>query len=174
MDETEQLVRDNWKLAMGIKNKTLKQYSEAMDESTIESDAVLGLYKAAKSYNPLRGKFSTYATTAIKNTIKNSLRNSICASRDKRRTKYVSNELLIELAGTYETFSKAELYKTIKSHLKWDERILIRLVYWEGVSTEQASDMMGHSRKWAGVKISRLLNKLRESLFPMRDYYVYN
>lgn len=66
----EKLVNENVKLAYYFTNKYAKKLERWVDQDEILSNAMLGLYDAAKDYDPARGaKFSTYAAIHIKKRV---------------------------------------------------------------------------------------------------------
>lgn len=63
----EQLILDNMKLVYSVYNDNFKNTMFYIDKEDLISEGMLGLVKAANSFNPEKQKFSTYAYVCIKN-----------------------------------------------------------------------------------------------------------
>lgn len=86
--QQQQLVEDNIKL---VYYTISHYYSWLIGNEDIEQEGMIGLCKAAKSYEPEKGAFSTYAVVKIRGAISDEL------SRDRKRIKTVSLDAEREL-----------------------------------------------------------------------------
>lgn len=80
--EQQQLVADNEKLIWFF----LKKYASRSDPQELYGVAAEGLIRAAATYDPARGKFSTHAMYQMRSAVGH---NQLCAKRKKRSEKPV-------------------------------------------------------------------------------------
>lgn len=75
--EVERLVEEN----MGLAGHIAKSYERPLDAVGAVSEARCALWKAAHTWDPKLGKFSTYAGAFIRNRLRNQLRRQKCKCR---------------------------------------------------------------------------------------------
>lgn len=68
-EEIEKLILENQKLAYSLVNQYFSKIKSFIDYEDLKSTAILGLVKAANTYDKNKHKFSTYAYTVINNEI---------------------------------------------------------------------------------------------------------
>lgn len=91
-EERDQLITDNMQLVYFLISKYFPDYIQNED---VQQEGMLGLIKAADTFNSSKGKFSTYASTCILNTIRHYF------SRENKHTGCLSLEktILTDEAG---------------------------------------------------------------------------
>ncbi|RJQ24574.1 sigma-70 family RNA polymerase sigma factor [Candidatus Parcubacteria bacterium] len=160
MNSVEQLVQDNLALAYHAKLQLLPKY-KGIDEDIIESDVLYGLFKAAKALNTSRAKLTTLAHYCIRNQVKNSVRYWLTPTRNVYKTRTGQEIALLRLSvkNNPEVY---DIYEDIKKFLTWEERVILRTVFWEGISPVEFSKMLGNYKSWANQKIRCISKKIRD------------
>lgn len=94
-EEIENLILQNEKLAYSLVNKYFSKVKSFIEYDDLKSTALLGLVKAANTYNIDKQKFSTYAYTVINNEILMLIRT------EKKSNRFVSLDNEIDNNITY-------------------------------------------------------------------------
>ena len=170
-EEKERLVLDNLRLAEYMAQK---YKSTGIDFDELTSISYMGLVKAANSYQPERGKFSTLACQIIYRDIMYCIRKrkrSIhCISLDSERCNrdgdfYSLQESLGTEDPDIQRLDNTGLYDDMMSCLNRKERIAIELVVIHGEKQRTAAEKMGISQEYVSRLRSKGLRKMRETYF---------
>ena len=167
-EEKERLVLDNLRLAEYMAQK---YKSTGIDFDELTSISYMGLVKAANSYQPERGKFSTLACQIIYRDIMYCIRKrkrSIhCISLDSERCNrdgdfYSLQESLGTEDPDIQRLDNTGLYDDMMSCLNRKERLAIELVVVHGEKQRTAAEQMGVSQAYASRLCRKGLEKMRE------------
>jgi len=117
--EISELTSQAVELNIGLVSQAAKGFlNKGLDDDDIYSEGIRGLIDAVKGYNPKTGyKFSTYATTCIKNSIKKALADQ---SRTIRIPNYLSQikRKTAEILVKHSDPSIEELVTLVKAEFK--------------------------------------------------------
>lgn len=167
VNNIEQLVQNHLPLARSCAAK-FAQVGQRAEDTEAYSDALLGLFKAAQTYNVSRGEFSTWAVTIIKNTmagefktrsrqqqIKTVWENSL-SEKDKERyyAKFTEKNSRIMLHQMLE-FKDDDSCK-----LRQNKRMVSQ--YLDGVSMAEIGRRFGFTRERIRQRIDELTAMLRK------------
>ena len=170
-EEKERLILDNLRLA-GFMAQKYK--STGIDFEELISIGYMGLVKAANSYQPERGKFSSLACQTIYRDIMYCIRkrkHSIhCISLDSERCNRDGDSYsLQESLGTedpdIQRLNNTGLYEDMMSCLNRKERLAIELVVVHGEKQRTAAEQMGVSQAYASRLCRTGLEKMRKVYF---------
>jgi RNA polymerase sporulation-specific sigma factor len=159
--EKSDLVLENMKLVHGILNKFYPTY--AFDEDMIQC-GMLGLCKAADTYNDEKGKFSTYACTVIRNEIRIELTRREKYKHDVSLSTPVSDE---EGVVTLEDQLSSQLDvdycddKGMLAELTDQERQVVMLRS-KGYIQEEIATELGISRSVVAMICAKVKSKWRD------------
>lgn len=170
-EEKERLIVDNLRLAGYMAQK---YKSTGIDFDELVSIGYMGLVKAANSYQPERGKFSTLACQTIYRDIMQCIRKrkrSIhCLSLDSEHINRDGDSYsLLESIGAedpdIQRLDNTGLYEDMMHSLNRKERIAIELVVVYGEKQRTAAEKMGVSQEYVSRLRSKGLRKMRETYF---------
>jgi len=165
-----QLVESHRGLVRALAWRLRCRLPRGVDVQELSSLGHLGLAKAASSYDPKIGAFSTYAYHRIRGEMLDGIRKS-------SRIDYVSFE-----AGEYqESLSPQGATDAVDTAISLEMRRqlheammalpaevfeLVYLTYFDGLSLAAAAEKLGYSRSWASRVHGRAIRLLRERLVP--------
>lgn len=165
-NEAEQLFLENTALAYHILHKDFPTFAQSED---MKQEALLGLWRACISFDPSKGKFSTYAGCCILNAIRYALR-----GYQKQPETVSLNQPISEEGSTLEDLLEdpypsvdeglIDLVTFLKG-LPERERKLIQCRL-DGLTQNQISAEMGLSQTWC----SRILKKMRQEYLKQEEY----
>ncbi|HJA92746.1 MAG TPA: sigma-70 family RNA polymerase sigma factor [Candidatus Eisenbergiella merdipullorum] len=170
-EEKERLVLDNLRLAGYMAQK---YKSTGIDFDELISISYMGLVKAANSYQPERGKFSSLACQTIYRDIMYCIRkrkHSIhCISLDSERCNRDGDSYpLQEILGTEDPdirrLDNTGLYEEMISCLNRKERLAVELVVVRGEKQRTAAEQMGISQSYVSGLCKTGLEKMRRIYF---------
>lgn len=171
IEEKERLVLDNLRLAGYMAQK---YKSTGIDFDELISISYMGLVKAANSYQPERGKFSSLACQTIYRDIMYCIRkrkHSIhCISLDSERCNrdgdfYSLQESLGTEDPDIQRLDNTGLYDDMMSCLNRKERQAIELVVVHGEKQRTAAEQMGVSQEYVSRLRSKGIEKMRKAYF---------
>ena len=171
IEEKERLVLDNLRLAGYMAQK---YKSTGIDFDELTSISYMGLVKAANSYQPKRGKFSSLACQTIYRDIMYCIRKrkrSIhCISLDSERCNrdgdfYSLQESLGTEDPDIQRLDNTGLYDDMMSCLNRKERLAIELVVVHGEKQRTAAEQMGVSQACVSRLCRTGLEKMRKVYF---------
>ena len=170
-EEKERLVLDNLRLAGYMAQK---YKSTGIDFDELTSISYMGLVKAANSYQPERGKFSSLACQTIYRDIMYCIRkrkHSIhCISLDSERCNrdgdfYSLQESLGTEDPDIQRLDNTGLYENMISCLNRKERLAIELVVVRGEKQQTAAEQLGISQSYVSGLCKTGLEKMRKVYF---------
>lgn len=170
-EEKERLVLDNLRLAGYMAQK---YKSTGIDFDELISISYMGLVKAANSYQPERGKFSSLACQTIYRDIMYCIRkrkHSIhCISLDaeyqnRDGDSYPLQEHLGAEDPGIRRLDNTGLYDDMMSCLNRKERLAIELVVVHGEKQRTAAEQMGVSQEYVSRLRSKGIEKMRKVYF---------
>lgn len=162
----EERVEANIRLAWWVANKWQAISPEALHDD-IESDAMLGLYLAARNFDDANaGTFSTYAVRVIENQIITGHRDRLA---DKRRVhlettslETVAGERTYEIPYDEQGFQELEFRDLIaRMHMRERDCLIVWLYYGEGLTHQEIADHFGISAQRIGVIVRTAVEVLR-------------
>jgi RNA polymerase sporulation-specific sigma factor len=182
MNEFERLCEENLGLVHFVINRDFRRTGYPVAE--LDSIGYIGLVKAAKSYNPKKAKFSTYAVNGIKFEINKFLR------LQKMQKRHISKKRLVSLERTFVSdkggeialsefvpdeksgrpFEKADSKMTLNKILsELNERELFVVQHYFGLGTysktsTEIGEIMGVSKSTVAQIKDKALFKMREVL----------
>ena len=170
MDDQEKLFSDNIKLCHYIVNR-LKQ--NAFDHDDMVQIAMIGLWKACKTYNPDKNcKFTSYAYRVIKHELLQSLRSVRCRDYTKDASldqlyedttisymDTIADDTNVEdIIEIKDTFSRVkDLFKILTGK----ERVCIELYYLKGYKQKTIAEMYNVSQSEISRTIIKACKKLK-------------
>jgi RNA polymerase sigma factor (sigma-70 family) len=174
--EQRDLVAGNLGLAHHIADKMadLPLIARRLSRSERTSAAYLGLCLAARGYNPAIARFSTYATWTIRHVIMNAALEEggvIRLPRWASGGKYPSVEFRASVGHAalapsdlvqYEEYCDSSGEESeLLALLPHDEREVIRLMYWEGLTRVEAGKRLGWTAGQTAAAVKRAIVTLR-------------
>lgn len=171
----DQLILDNLGLIHFVMNK-MELYG---DRESYYDAGLIGLIKAANEFDPDKGfKFSSYATTAIRNNILIEMRER---NSNKRKANYNTvsletvvgdsdkkdltlGDLIADDFDMEEHMIKKELLEAVFkaiSTLNDDEKLLIKYYIFDEMNQGEIAKKLGMTQGWICRKINRILRKIR-------------
>lgn len=157
----EELFNENIKLAYYM----AKKYSNVkIEKEDLIQIALLGLWKAAKSYNSDKVKFNSYAGKVIQNEINYELRkkriSTISLNDTVTNTERICIEDLIpDKKDMLNEIENKELVQQIKQKAKNDTERRIIDAYLSGKKVKQIAKELGVSRQWIYYKTQKIKEK---------------
>lgn len=166
---------------LGLARKVASEFSKKANckytYDELESQAFLGLVKAANKFEEERGlKFSTYAVPVIRGEIMRMYRDDkwynskrgcpheILSLNIKMSSEEKQEEILTLLKDDTDYESEAVdniLIKEIISRLREDEKEIIYLYYYNGLRQAQIAEIIGLTQMSISRKITNALKKMR-------------
>lgn len=166
---------------LGLARKIASEFSKNINckytYDELESQAFLGLVKAANKFEEERGlKFSTYAVPVIRGEIMRMYRDDkwynskrgcpheILSLNIKMSSEEKQEEILTLLKDDTDYESEAVdniLIKEIISRLREDEKEIIYLYYYNGLRQAQIAEIIGLTQMSISRKITNALKKMR-------------
>jgi RNA polymerase sigma factor (sigma-70 family) len=179
-EEIEKLITDNMPLAYWFANKFSN--IRGFDREDIEQQALTGLVKAANMFNPAKGRFSDYASMAIRNHLGHYF---FHGGRYDTNIKKILNEPVFDEEGNSEEkqskivdvnatssdyeVSKAEAAKIVSgivAELKEPDRSIL-LRYYAGESYRDLQHDFNLSFTMIGIIVRRAAAQLKDKLIAM-------
>jgi RNA polymerase sigma factor (sigma-70 family) len=159
-DELHELVEQNVGLAWAVVNRWRRS---GLDVDDLAQAGMIGLCKAARTFDPERGAFSTYATHWIKAEIRRAA---------EKLLKHQGIASLLDEPPSGRPGVDDEIADHDAMDRVWREvdrlpekdRQVIRGRFWEGLSQSQISERMGTTRTRVYQREHRGLGRLREAL----------
>lgn len=175
MNEYENLINDNIKLAYKIAWEFNKSLNGLIETEDLKSLCLEGLVKAAKTFDTHKDiKFSTYAYPVIKNNVLMHLRNE--NKSIKNNVKIISLDSTLTEDGSTtladiipdsnnveDIFESKETYGKLKKYineLPKDVQIII-LLYGQGFTQVKISELLNKSQPYISRKLKQGINMLR-------------
>lgn len=169
------LFHENMKLAYSCENKFNQNCIPKQD---MQQHAMLGLWKACKTYDDTRGfNFSTYATACIKNEMQMAVRSytkkykmvnvesldeSIVSSEDGVDLSLL--DIIADPLDIEDELFKSEIWCNVKGllqELTEREQLLIRMYFFDGWTQKEISSYLKLTQSSISRIIGKALNKIR-------------
>lgn len=151
--EHEQLVTDNMNLVHFVINKHYPTFR--FDEDLIQC-GMIGLVKAAQSFNDSKGEFSTYASFCIINEIKREFSIRLRGKENVIFTELEQTHTMVDGEDQYGDVELVESFSRFYHNLTVREQTVVKLRL-EGRSNENIGKVIGKSRSTT----EKILKKLR-------------
>lgn len=182
----EELVSENRGLVHRVAQLMTAGMGPETDRDAVISDGMLGLFNAAKHFDPAKAQFSTYAWCAIKRTMQRGfeVRDHIKRAHHKRTDlfkptlSFVGANLVHDAMLTQtpdragrrlsETRETKELIDAILPLLDQRERLVLKLRYYRGQTLEQIGRRLGVTKERIRQLEVKALAQLRVAL-KLRD-----
>ncbi|MFI3326493.1 MAG: sigma-70 family RNA polymerase sigma factor [Clostridia bacterium] len=172
-NEERKLVEENMKIAEYIVNKDIIKSNKVLDLSyeDLYQTAYLALCKAAKTYNG-KFKFSTYASTVVKNALIDYCRKIPTASQSLNETIFEDDTPLIDTiisdAHTEEIVIESELLNVLNNSKKMYNGVVLKGIEamelkLKGYSGTEIGAMYGVKNTHISAWISKAAKKLRDN-----------
>jgi len=153
---------------IGLVRHVLKRYRNVVviEQEELYSIAVIGLVKAAKSFDPKFGSsFSTYAVPAIKNTVNHYLSEHMSYGRVSRRTKIVMVKIGEKFDQTQDDEALAKQFNVPIRYVKWARELYnLQVMHFDRENTEDEDasfhDMFGKRQDFTQVLVDEFLIQL--------------
>lgn len=177
------LVRHHLALGMVVAKRLRGLYGPTADYDVLVERVVEALYEVTGRFNPSRARFSTFATQMIPFLVGRALSNETEARATYHKTRRwkVRPPIAVEDVGqaVLESITKTSgshrgsrarrairvfLYDLLRDRCTGQERRLMRLVYWDGVTPTEAAQQMGVSRQRGFQLHHAALTRLRSAL----------
>lgn len=120
---------------------------------------LIGLLKAVRKYDENRSRFSTFATTCIKNELINFVNRSV--KKDRKLKVIYNTDLLLTLSEKY-VAEKSDCFEAI-SDLLTDEQKLIVTKKIQSYTDAEISEIIGCSRLSLRTKIRTIIDTIKGS-----------
>ena len=174
---TNELVRSHVSFAHMLARRMVQSLPRHVDMDAVESDALFGLFLAARSFDPARGfTFATYAANRINGEMLDGLRDRQNAGRDQPQPVVKSLESLVRDCDGLTVTLGDQLYKDdepvgsslelqdevdhLLSGVKPGDRRMVEEFYFEGLHQAQIGQRHGIS----GSRVSQHLKQAREQM----------
>ena len=177
-DDPDRTIRENERLIYYIIRNKLNRDDLVYDEDIIQCGRI-GMYKAWKSYDPTKGKWSTYMTRCVTNEIflefkrRRNPKNKFYDSCD-RLDRVIDDgkggtcelqDLLIVDDNSFESVisDHEQRWNEIYNSLSLRERSII---YWLDMeyTQKEIGEMIGTSQSYASRLIKKLKNKIKQKM----------
>lgn len=148
--------------------KFLKTDADAQD---VVQDVFIQIWDKAKLYDPAKGKPLTWALTLTRNRSIDRIR--AIQRRSRLRDEFEHETAVDESAGVREALSgvdaseKAKILREAVSHLSPQQRIVIELAFFRGLTQNEIADQLGEPLGTVKARARRGLMKLKEILGPL-------
>jgi RNA polymerase sigma factor (sigma-70 family) len=132
----------------------------------VEAAALAGLWRAALAYDPGRGLlFWTYAAWRVRGEVLDALRADVVTGRSRRhappRRRPLSHGLAAAPDPRPALTDLRDRLAPLRRLLSWRGRVLLRLLYDEGMGLAQAARALGLNSHYLGEEHARLLALMR-------------
>lgn len=162
-DEQQKLVTDNMTLVHFLINRYYPTFNGNED---VVQTGMVGLCKAAKSWDSSKSTFPTYASNCILNEIKNYFRKNIETQPSLSLDyEYEGGAMLSEvIEGDVDVNSTFELTEFLGKEKEKNKLVLS--LYAQGYTTQEISEMTG-----IGIRgVARIKRLIRKKWEGVRDY----
>ena len=168
----DMIIKENVGLVYMVINKYYASYKEHYFEE-LEQIGMIALFKATQSYDKSKGKFSTLATTLIKNDLYTFVTNELkryngvadgtCTSMDMSNGEDEESNLL-NLLQFEEDYTNAQANDIISFILTKDENIqtMVKMLV-EGYTYAEVGEVIGVSKQ----RVGQLIKKLRKEIIEI-------
>ncbi len=153
--EVEQHYRDNYNILVKRMRSRVPDYSKALAEEVVQ-EAYLRVYKYFSSYKPDKNVFDSWFNTILFNCL------SDCKSKEKDRG-------IVRDDNKEEVYFEEKLTPSMMLHLsntidkyKERDRKVIKLYFFEGLTTKQISECVGRGHSAVRVLINRFGENIRK------------
>lgn len=158
----EKLILENMRLAYWVANGFR---STGADLEELQATALLGLVKAAKSYQPEKGtKFNTYAVPVMKGEILKYLKKerrqlkACCSLQDEVLEGCLREETIPDDYHFEQSAEDRIMLQEVMARLTERERCIVRMVVLDNMTQTEAGIALGVSQ----THVSRILKRIRE------------
>lgn len=159
-DAQRQLAADNWLLVPWVVGRIASKCRDRYEDELL-SEGQLGLVKAARTYNPKVGKFTTWATLVIKCRLISFIRNQNRPTKKRTRVGDDTSHEALKLKSAREVKnpndSREEWERVVREcRLDGEEIELLRLRFVDGLLIGEAAAAMGKNKNQVN-KIYRMV-----------------
>ena len=170
-------INENLNLVYYVINKYYKEASKVLDIEEMFQEGSIGLMKADRTFEENKGlKFSTYATTCIKNEIRNFVRRqnkkgitelkTVSGDANKGEEGRGTCNLWDIIKDNQDYIKKVEdreLIKYIVSALTKEERELLKLRYIDGLTYREVAEKLKSNRTTISQRDRALKSKINKN-----------
>ncbi|MBI5222800.1 sigma-70 family RNA polymerase sigma factor [Candidatus Micrarchaeota archaeon] len=155
------------------------KYSFSYDErEDIAQEVFLRLVKNIKDYDPDKSRFSTFVVIITKHVCIDRLRKiirnpEVLSPDEEEKTDIVDTRHKDPIDSIFEHELIDLLNKIIDKKLKAEQRLLIKLFYFEGCSYSRISSIMNRNEHWVKNTIDRTRKYLRKELQKLKNIEKY-
>ena len=142
--------------------KRIVKYDEIAED--VLQDAFVKIWKSIQLYNPSKGRLFTWMANLAKNLAIDQIRSKSAANTSKTDDLFTISADLIDDNSHFHLNVDAIGVKNLLNVLKSDQKIILEMIYFQGYTHVQASEILN-------IPLGTIKTKLRLSILSLRKQF---